>query len=92
MTNSCGLCRSLNEPRVKLNSPPASLFLATAPISLLAREALAAEPHNKPALGTWLKEVGSTPFGGTPEAFGVAVRQNSDYHRDLIKAANLQLH
>ncbi|BEP65434.1 hypothetical protein GmRootV213_59880 (plasmid) [Variovorax sp. V213] len=46
---------------------------------------------NKPAFGTWLKDVGATPSGGTPEAFGVTVRQDSDYCRELIKAAELQL-
>jgi hypothetical protein len=35
--------------------------------------------------------VGATPSGGTSKAFEAAVRQDSDYHRDLIKAANLQL-
>ena len=46
---------------------------------------------NKPALWTWRKDVGATPSGGTPEAFAVTVRQDSDYYRELIKAANLQL-
>ena len=46
---------------------------------------------NKPEYAAWLKEFGATPAGGTPELFDTYVRQDSDYYRDLIKAANVRL-
>ncbi|MBI5278300.1 MAG: tripartite tricarboxylate transporter substrate binding protein [Burkholderiales bacterium] len=45
----------------------------------------------KPALASWLTQGGASPAGGTSEAFTLVVRQDSDYYRDLIKAANLRL-
>lgn len=46
---------------------------------------------NKPEYAAWLKGFGATPAGGTPNQFGMYVRQDSDYYRDLIKAANVRL-
>lgn len=45
----------------------------------------------KPALLSFFKQFGSTPTGGTAEEFARIVHQDSDYYRDLIKAANLRL-
>ncbi|KQW56381.1 hypothetical protein ASC92_15735 [Variovorax sp. Root411] len=45
----------------------------------------------KPALRAFFLQWGSSPAGGTPEDFALIVKQDSDYYRDLIKAANLHL-
>jgi tripartite-type tricarboxylate transporter receptor subunit TctC len=58
-------------------------------IDKIARDVTAA--LSKPALASWLAQGGASPAGGTPEAFAQTVRQDSDYYRDLIKAANLRL-
>jgi tripartite-type tricarboxylate transporter receptor subunit TctC len=42
-------------------------------------------------LVSWLAQGGASPAGGTPEAFAHIVRQDSEYYRELIKAANLRL-
>ena len=46
---------------------------------------------SNPALVSWLAQGGASPAGGTPEAFAHIVRQDSEYYRHLIKAANLRL-
>ncbi|TWD75849.1 tripartite-type tricarboxylate transporter receptor subunit TctC [Variovorax beijingensis] len=46
---------------------------------------------SNPALVSWLAQGGASPAGGTPEAFAHIVRQDSEYYRELIKAANLRL-
>jgi tripartite-type tricarboxylate transporter receptor subunit TctC len=45
----------------------------------------------KPDYAAWLKGFGAIPAGGTPKDFEVYVQQDSDYYRDLIKAANVRL-
>jgi len=58
-------------------------------VDKIARDVTAA--LSKPAWASWLAQGGASPAGGTPEAFAQIVRQDSDYYRDLIKAANLRL-
>lgn len=46
---------------------------------------------NKPEYAAWLKEFGATPAGGTPKQFDMYFRQDYEYYRDMIKAANVRL-
>jgi tripartite-type tricarboxylate transporter receptor subunit TctC len=45
----------------------------------------------KPEYAAWLKGFGATPAGGTPKFFDMYFRQDYEYYRDLIKAANVRL-
>ncbi|MBI5278288.1 MAG: tripartite tricarboxylate transporter substrate binding protein [Burkholderiales bacterium] len=45
----------------------------------------------KPEYVAWLKGFGVTPAGGTPKHFDMYFRQDYEYYRDLIKAANVRL-
>jgi tripartite-type tricarboxylate transporter receptor subunit TctC len=46
---------------------------------------------SKPEYAAWLKGFGVTPAGGTPRMFDMYFRQDYEYYRDLIKAANVRL-
>ncbi|BEP65437.1 tripartite tricarboxylate transporter substrate binding protein (plasmid) [Variovorax sp. V213] len=46
---------------------------------------------SKPEYAAWLKGFGVTPAGGTPNMFDMYFRQDYEYYRDLIKAANVRL-